>query len=491
MDHGAARQAPAAASAVLATAALAIATAATLGESFVLAAAGAALLLAAALALARTVSWHVLLGALVLVIVFIPIRRYTFSTGLPIQLEPYRVLVALLLAGWVACLLVDERIRLRRTGLEAPIVLVGLAAVGSVLANPGRVASAQPEVIKSLSFLASFLLIFFLVSSVTSRLGQVEAILKTLVIGMAVVGALAVVESQTGASPFGRLNELLPLLHESSEIVRGAGTRARGPAEHPIALGAALVLTVPVAFYLATTARTFRVAWWGAVGLLAIGTLATLSRTGVVMLVAVAAVYVGLRPRETVRLWPVLLPFLAVVHLMAPGTLGTIRYAFFPEGGVVAEQQRDVGGDCDASGRIADVGPTLEQVSERPLLGVGYGTRIVSGEKTNACILDSQVLGTLVETGTIGLLAWIWFFARFIRRLGQAAAARTPTGDLCVALAASITAYAIGMFTFDALGFIQVTFVLFLLMGFAASILMRANLASEATQEVRTPAPRW
>jgi O-antigen ligase len=181
------------------------------------------------------------------------------------------------------------------------------------------------------------------------------------------------------------------------------------------------------------------------------------------------------------RLWPLLLPFLAVVHFAAPGTLGSLKYAFLPEGGVIAEQQRDVGGDCDASGRVADVGPTLAQVSRQPLLGIGYGTRVVVGEKKNACILDSQVLSTLLETGIIGLLAWIWFFARFVRRLGRSARRRTVEGDLGVALAASVTAFAVGMFTYDALGFIQVTFLLFLLMGLGAAVLMRTGDTKIAT----------
>jgi polysaccharide biosynthesis protein PslJ len=479
MEKVAARQsAPGAAAVALTAGAVALVAAAAIGDSAALLAAAVLALVAAPVLFVRTVPWHVLLGVLVLVIVFIPIRRYTFATGLPIQLEPYRLLVALLLGGWIACLLVDERIRLRRTGFEVPILLIGLAALGSVLANAGRAAAVETEVIKSLSLLASFVLVFYLVSSVTSTFGRVEAILKTLVVGMAVVGALAVIESRTGASPFGRLDEVFPLLHESGELVRGAGTRARGPAEHPIALGAALVLTVPIALYFATTAKARRPLWWGALAVLALGALATLSRTGVVMLVVVALVYLWLRPRQTARLWPLLLPFLAVVHFAAPGTLGTLRQAFLPEGGVIAEQRGDLG-DCDADGRIADLGPTLAEVAQQPLLGIGYGTRIVVGEEANACILDNQWLATLLETGAVGLVAWVWFLARFVRRLGRAAARRGRGGELSVALAASIAAYAVSMATYDALGFVQVTFLLFLLMGLGAAVHLRAPAREE------------
>src|SRR4051812_12308529 len=41
--------------------------------------------------------WHNLLSTLLVVILFIPIRRYTLGSGLPFELEPYRLFVGLLL----------------------------------------------------------------------------------------------------------------------------------------------------------------------------------------------------------------------------------------------------------------------------------------------------------------------------------------------------------------------------------------------------------
>src|SRR5688500_12634475 len=46
--------------------------------------------------------WPHLLGALILVILLIPIRSYALPANLPFQLELYRVIVALLVLGWVA-----------------------------------------------------------------------------------------------------------------------------------------------------------------------------------------------------------------------------------------------------------------------------------------------------------------------------------------------------------------------------------------------------
>lgn len=485
MEH--ASRASGAAALAFAAAALAFAAASALTDSRSALAAGLALLMAATLATVRELSWTALLGTLILVIAFVPIRRYDFGSGFPIQLEPYRIVVGLLLGIWICALLANERIRLRRTGFEGPLLLMGAAALGSVLVNPSRVAAVQTEVIKSLSFLASFLLVFLLVATVVRSRRETETLLRILVGGLTVVAALAVVESRTGFSPFTRLNSVLPALVPHEQVVRGTAVRTIGPAEHPIALGAVLVLGVPIALYLARTATRRRALWWLGLATLCLGVLTTLARTGVVMLIVVALVHLFLRPRETIRYWPLILPFLAIVHFAAPGTLGSLRHSFFPEAGVIAEQKRDQG-DCDASGRIAELGPTLAEVSAQPLLGIGHGTRIVTGDKANACILDNQALGTLLETGAIGLLAWIWFFARFVRRLGRAAAARTPDGELSAALSAAIAAFGVSMLTYDALGFIQVTFVLFLLAGFGAATLIRIHAADPQSREGRPAA---
>jgi polysaccharide biosynthesis protein PslJ len=245
---------------------------------------------------------------------------------------------------------------------------------------------------------------------------------------------------------------------------------------------------VPIALYLARTARTRKLLWWGACAVLALGALATLSRTGVLMLTVVGLVFLWLRTSETMRLWPLLVPFLAVIHFALPGTLGSIKASFLPEGGLIASQSAPADEyDCSSSGRIADTGPALDQLSGSPLLGIGYGTRIVAGDEhsdppRNACILDDQWLGTLLETGIVGVLAWVWLFTRLIRRLGRGAAAAGRSGELCVALAACIGAYAVSMFTFDAFGFVQVTFLLFLLMGVAAATLVRTGDGEHAVR---------
>ena len=88
------------------------------------------------------IPWPRLIAALVLIILFIPIRRYTLPGHLPFQLEPYRVFVALLVLGWVG--LAARRLAdhvspdgIRRPAHPDP----GIRLSRPMLANPGRVAT--------------------------------------------------------------------------------------------------------------------------------------------------------------------------------------------------------------------------------------------------------------------------------------------------------------------------------------------------------------
>ena len=136
----------------------------------------------------------------------------------------------------------------------------------------------------------------------------------------------------------------------------------------------------------------------------------------------------------------------------------------------MAEQSSGAG--TYGSGRLADLGPGLRDFSKNPALGQGWGTRITDqvDPKWNAPILDDEWLGTLLETGAAGVLALLWLFARPYRRLKRAAKRdEGERGWLLAGLAAAICAFPIGMMTYDAFSFIQVTFLFFILLGIAGA----------------------
>ena len=429
--------------------------------------------------------WPYLLGALILVILLIPIRRYALPANLPFQLELYRVIVAMLVVGWAASLLVDSRSRFRRTGFEAPLTVIFGALVASILANPSRVAQSSPEVNKALMFFVSFFIVLYLTASAIRRLDEVEFLAKTLVTGGAVVALFAIVEARTSCNVFNHISRVIPFLIDQGDVggfVRvGTGKlRVFGSAQHPIALSAALVMLIPLALYLARRYRQRR--WMVCALVLLLAATATVSRTGIIMLVVAGLVFLWLRPRETRRLWPALLLAPIVLHFALPGTMGAIKNSFFPAGGLLAEQKVQPG--TGGSGRIADLGPGLQQWKRQPLLGEGFGTRVVdstivstpvpkaSALDPNVKILDNQWLGLLLETGAVGFFGWLWLFTRVIRRFGaEARRDESDRGWLLASLTAGVAAYAVGMLTFDAFAFIQVTFLLFIFVGLGAALL--------------------
>ncbi len=190
------------------------------------------------------------------------------------------------------------------------------------------------------------------------------------------------------------------------------------------------------------------------------------------MFVVVGVVFLWLRPRETRRLWPVIVLAPVLIHFALPGTLGAIKQSFMPAGGLVAEQQASA--DTAGSGRLADLGPGLQLWTQQPLVGQGYGTQVVDLNKggVESNILDNQWLGTLLGTGIVGFFGWLWFFVRAVRRFGaEARRDDSERGWLLAAIAASVAAYAVGMLTFDAFAFIQVTFLMFILVGLGAALL--------------------
>ncbi len=153
--------------------------------------------------------------------------------------------------------------------------------------------------------------------------GQIERLLRFMVVrrGRARRSSRSSSRGRT-TNVFDHLSRVLPLLDAAPFSVASSeeerGVRAFASAQHPIALGAALVILIPPAVYLMRrSARPWL--WWIAIVVLACGSLATLSRTSVLMLVAVAATFLWLRPRETRRLWPLLLPAILVIHFAVPG----------------------------------------------------------------------------------------------------------------------------------------------------------------------------
>lgn len=418
-------------------------------------------------------AWTTLLGAVVFLMLFIPVKRYTLAG---IGIEPLRILTALVVLALVSSALVQPEVR-ARSGMGLPIAAIGGAIALSEFTNYGRITGGglRSDVLLSVLGFIAYFAAFYLVCVALRRRSQIDNLLMAVVIGAAAIGVSAVIESRTRYNPFDHLQQYIPILHFSGVPYvpdRGGGARAYASGQHPIAFGAALVMLIPIAVYLYR--RSGRHLWWLAIAGLALGALATRSRTGIVMLVVELIVYLILKRRETVRLLPYLIPVVLAAHVAVPGTLGSITDAFSPNGGIVKSEQ-NAGAEWHSNygvGRIGEWTPALKEWERTPIFGQGFGTRVtdLKSPTFNAPILDDQWLGVLLELGLVGVAALIWFFRRIIVRMSRLSH-RVAEDDswLAVGFAASIAAFAFGMLTFDAFAFVQVTLLMFILVGAACA----------------------
>jgi O-antigen ligase len=437
--------------------------------------------------------WKWLVGLFLLVVLFIPPRRYAVPAGLPFELDPYRLVVAGILVAWILSALSDEGMRLRRSGLLGPLLTFAIAVVGSLVANPGRVSAYETSVVKVLSVLIGFFLVFFLLVNVLRTRESCESALRVLVLGGTILAVLAIVERKTGWSPFTDLGRYIPLIQPSkgsSELDATGyveafrGIRALGSAEHPIALGALLAMLAPVAAGLAVVRR--QAIWLACLVLLVMGSFASNSRTPVLMLFAWAIMFTVLRWTDAKRFLPFALVAFAMIHLVMPGALGTLRASLDPTQ-ILAEQTSRADSQL-AAGRIADLSPSFDEFAQKPVFGYGFGTRISTGPNANTRLLDDQWLGTLLDTGLVGVIGFAWLLGRYVVRISSASRRSGVDGVMLAALASAVFAYAIGMFTYDALSFTQVSLVLFVLLAIGSALVLAADpIIQVADSERPTP----
>ena len=92
-------------------------------------------------------------------------------------------------------------------------------------------------------------------------------LLKVLVLGCGVIALSSLIEHRSGFNIFYHVHSIVPFLQfQGGDVVSRFGRlRVLGSAQHPIALGAVLVVPIPLAVYFARTAGR---RWWTVVALL-------------------------------------------------------------------------------------------------------------------------------------------------------------------------------------------------------------------------------
>lgn len=237
---------------------------------------------------------------------------------------------------------------------------------------------------------------------------------------------------------------------------RAGFTRIISTTSHPIELSVVLAMLLPLALYVAFSARTRRRTWWMCTAVIAAAIPMTVSRTGILGLAVALGVSLPFwdgRRRWLVLGWTVLGS--VAMRLAVPGLMGTLRSFLFTPAGDPSLYSRQIG-------RAQAVDYWLE----RPWLGRGFGTFLPQ----RYTYLDNQMLMSLVETGLVGLVANIAVFLTgaglaFQTRSRAAGPRRARDRELAAALLAALAVAFSSWFTYDALSFPTSRELTFLVVG--------------------------
>jgi hypothetical protein len=430
---------------------------------------------------------------------FVPIKLYRFPVNLPFQLELYRVMILVLVLAFVVSSIVSKR-QVETLGAGRPLFVLAAGALASQIVNAAAInaAGTQSQAVKSLSMLLSLIVVFLLVASTIKTFREIELLVIGLVIGGAIIAAAAVYESRTQYNFFNHLHEWVPVFDRNERDVvgvRAGNLRVHASAQHPIALGTALTMLLPLAGFLALKASALKVKalWIACAFLMAAGAAATISRTTVVMGVGMAIAAYVVRKQVVMRALPLLLVLPIFVQAAAPGTLGALWASFgAQEGTSLVGSLQNRSGEV-GSGRLADIGPGLELWASSPIVGLGLDSPEVAISGSDAgvvgpgasssvpIIFDNQYMSTLVTLGVVGLVGLTWLVWQTVLRLLRAARRYTGLyGDFIAACGVSCTGFGVSMFLFDSVAYIQLTLVLFMTAAFGLRTIQLAEQAASS-----------
>ena len=322
---------------------------------------------------------------------------------------------------------------------------------------------------------------------------SVERLLRRIVGLGAAISVVGILQFMVGINLVGAvkvpglsINSLTGAIQDTGGPLR----RVAGTALHPIEYGMVLALILPFALHFALREQRRPKLWWAMCILIGVALPMSLSRSA---LLGVAVEFVVLfwiwTPRQRLRALVIAPIFLGAIRVFIPGLLGTIFSLF-----------SNVSNDPSLQGRADLRAVAGDLVHQAPWLGRGFGTWVPTAFReagivgVNHGAFDNQYIGTTVDTGYIGLAALVLLLivsvgvARGIRCRAREQARR----DLGQAYLAAFLAVAIGMATFDGLGFPTFMGLFLLLFGTAGAmwrITRDEQRGSVATMVPATVAP--
>jgi O-antigen ligase len=417
------------------------------------------------------VDWSRLLKLFIAALFLIPANLYKLPVDLPFDLEIYRLVAFLMFGAWFIALLIDKKVKLRKTPFDFYLFLISFSVFISMIINLNRFELSQEfsQGVKAFFYFLSFVVLYYVITS-TIRSGEgVESICK-FAVGLGVfVGFFGIIERVTGFNLFRHLHEFIPILKGdpvalSSQLYRG-GLRVAGSVAHPIAFGTMLAMLLPFSlhFWREESNKKVKLLYLFSSILILLASLLTVSRTALISILLVLTCYFIAKPslRKQILCWSLIGGFL--VHMLFPGTLGRFRATLSPQ----YIKQTEIN---NPSGRLEDYPRAFKEFSKFPLFGRGFGTF----DPKKYFYLDNQYLGWLIELGLFGIFVHLLLFYSILKFFWKARQKVPFVFPILVSSLVFITVCA----TFDTMGFSQIPYLFFLLIALGTSLIANIDLSS-------------
>jgi hypothetical protein len=423
----------------------------------------------------RVLPW--LVAAFIAMLWLVPFNSITLGSGGPIDLRFDRLVLPVILLIWVLAIAAGgpSAPRVRATPIHVAIgSFVAVAFVSVVIEAPylNQILELDTS-IKKLTLLLSYAAMFVLVASAVRR-SEVRAFMTYTLI-LACLCAVGILWEYRFAYNFfySWSDKLLPGMFHVLTFDPGAvdeiGRRqTRGPAELGLEAASMLAMALPIALVGIMQASRWkhRLLYGLAACLLMAAAISTYRKTAFLAPVAVVATLAYYRRRELLRLAPLAVVLVVAVHVLSPGALGAITDQLQGHRLAAAQTVNDRTSDYDA---------IRPDALSRPALGLGYGAY----EQPRNRILDSQILGGLVETGVIGLLAYLAMIVSVMVTASPAIRSRDPAyAPLALAAAAGAAAFLTVSWLYDAMAFPHGPYIFLTLAAFVAIIARSPEEAS-------------
>jgi O-antigen ligase/polysaccharide polymerase Wzy-like membrane protein len=411
----------------------------------------------------RVLPWSI--AGFLTMVFLVPFDVMTLPVHLPFNSTLDRGVVGAMVLIWLGAALVAGKFapRFVRSPLNWAVGAFLGAAILSVVANAHRLMllGEFQTSLKKIVLLVVFVAFYFLVASIV-RPTEVRAFVL-LVIGLSCITAVGtIIEYRTGLNVFFSWgSHLLPpgfSLAPQPENDPFGRANITGPTQH--GLVDALMLTIGFALaltqLLAATERSARIKFALATAVILAGAFATGRKTGLVVPVFVVLAIVAMRPRQAIKLAPVGVVMVLAMPVISPGALGSLRNQLMP-------------GSFDSSnstqGRTADYAAVQPDLGTHPVVGRGYG----SYDPHKYRLIDNQYLGLAIETGGVGVAAYLILLLAVIGVTRQARRSDDPArGPPALAAAAVAVAVGVAAALFDVYAYPQVPYVFMFVAGLAA-----------------------